>query len=54
MPAKPKPGVPAVVVAVETFHGPDGLYVQQGDTYAADDPVVVAHSAMFKPAVLPV
>ena len=48
MPAKPK--TPGVVVALETFHGPNGLYVQQGETFPGNDPVVVAHGAMFRHA----
>jgi hypothetical protein len=37
------------VVALETFYGPDGPHVIEGDTWPADDPVVVSRPHLFGP-----
>lgn len=40
----------AVVRAVCTYHGPNRVFVREGDLYDSSDPVVKAQPGNFEPA----
>lgn len=43
---------PQVVMALTSFVGGASLYVIKGDLFAADDPLVKKHPALFGPVVV--
>ena len=44
------PATKKLMRAITTFHGPDYLVVEEGDLFAADDPIVKKYRNMFHPA----
>ncbi len=44
-----KPGPVQLVRAVDSFHGPAGLFVAVDSIYSADAPVVAAYPQFFEP-----